>query len=88
MAQPLDEPNLFELTGDYTQITYSTSSITGRPQFSFAGPQGDKHAEGDEIQSSDTALGTEVTIVIESEPDRRTVTPTLLLPAIRIARGD
>lgn len=46
MAQALDEPNLFELSDQYTQITYSTTSITGRPQFSYAGPQGDIRVEG------------------------------------------
>jgi hypothetical protein len=88
MAQALDEPNLFELAGEYTQISYSTTSITGRPQFSYTGPQGDTRAEGDEIQTLRTALGTEVTVEIVSEPDRRTVTLTLLLPEIRIARGE
>jgi hypothetical protein len=88
MAQALDEPNLFELTGEYTQISYSTTSITGRPQFSYTGAHGDTRAEGDEIQTLLTPLGTEVTIEIASEPDRSTLTLTVLLPEIRIARAE
>jgi hypothetical protein len=88
MAQALEKPNLFELSGEYAQITYSTSSITGRPQFSFTGHQGDTSAEGDEIQTLDSALGTEVTVQIEAVPDQRTVTLTVLLPQITMARGD
>src|SRR4051812_924741 len=88
MAQALDDPNLFELSGEYTQITYSTTSITGRPQFSYAGPQGDTRVEGEQIQTLLTGLGTEATVEIVSEPDRRTVTLTVLLPEIRITRGE
>jgi hypothetical protein len=29
------QPNLFRLTGEYTQITYCTTSITGQPQFHY-----------------------------------------------------
>lgn len=88
MAQALNEPNLLELSGEYTQITYSTTSNTGRPQFSYAGSQGDTRVEGDDIQTLRTTLGTEVTVQIVSEPDRRTVTLTVLVPEIRIARGE
>jgi hypothetical protein len=88
MAQALDAPNLFELSGEYSQITYSTSSITGQPQFSYTGSQGDTRAEGGEIRTLPTALGTEVTVTIAFEADRRTVTLTVLLPEIRIARGE
>ena len=88
MAQALDEPNLFELAGEYTQISYSTTSISARPQFSYTGPQGDTQVEGDEIRTLSTALGTEVTVEILSEPDQRTVTLTVMLPEIRIVRGE
>ena len=66
MAQALDEPNLLEFSGEYTQITYSTTSNTGRPQFSYAGSQGDTRVEGDDIQTLRTTLGTEVTVQIVS----------------------
>lgn len=88
MADTLGEPNLFDLSGEYTQINYATSSIAGQPQFSYTGPQGDTRVEGEGIETLDTALGTEVTIEILAEPDNRRVTLTVLLPEIRIARGE
>lgn len=90
MAQAADAPNLFELSASYddTQITYSTSSFAGPPQFSYSGPKGDHSFSGDEITSLESALGTEVTVTLETVPDLQTVTLTLLLPDIRIAFGE
>ena len=90
MAQATDAPNLFELSSSYddTQITYSTSSFAGPPQFSYSGPKGDHSFAGDEIASLQSALGTEVTVTLEAVPDLQTVTLTLVLPDIAIAFGE
>ncbi len=76
--------NLFELSCADTQVTYSTSSFAGPPQLHYTGPEGDLNLSGDEIATQSSALGTEVTVTIESIPDLRTVTATLLLPSFRL----
>jgi hypothetical protein len=82
------EPNLFELRGeDGTQITYSTTSIAGTPEFSYMGPKGENAFSGDDIQTADSVLGREVTVTLESIPDARTTTLTLLEPPIRLGEG-
>lgn len=88
MAQAAQNPNLFELSYGETQISYSTSSITGPPQFSYSGPKGIHNFSGDEIQTLSSALGTEVTVTLEAVPDLHTITLTVLLPAITLSPGD
>lgn len=90
MAQTADAPNLFEFSSSYddTQITYSTSSLAGPPQFSYSGPKGDHSFTGGEITSLESALGTEVTVTLEAVPDLHTITLTLILPDIAIAFGE
>ena len=88
MAQATERPNLFELAYGDTQISYSTSSIDGRPRFNYSGPRGEHSFAGDEeIATLETALGTEVTVTLESIPDLRTVTLTLLIPDILVEPG-
>lgn len=60
MAQPVEtkrlEPNQFTLEGYDTQITFSTSSISGVPQFSFSDRVETRNFSGDEIHQEDTGV--------------------------------
>lgn len=75
-------PNLFTFSGrrDDTQVTFSTTSITGQPRFSYHDDTRDVSATGDEISVQRTVLGTLVTVSLETVPDLHTVTATLVLP--------
>jgi len=84
-----NEPNMFTLQGvgpkyKDIQISYSTSSITGQPLFSYKDSKGTHSFKGDEIRAQDTEMGTMVTVTLESIPDFRVTTLTLLLPAINL----
>jgi hypothetical protein len=88
MAQDLKslvEPNTYELSGDNTQITYSTTGVDGQPTFSYSGKKGEHSYSGDEIQTLDSALGTEVTVTLEDVADLHVITLTLLIPEMWIA---
>ena len=78
------QPNLFELAGEYTQITYSTTSFTGQPQFHYQDRQRDVNVTGDDIRSLETGIGTQVTVTLEVIPDLHTLTVTLLVPQINL----
>ncbi|HEX8156469.1 MAG TPA: hypothetical protein VF526_03690 [Solirubrobacteraceae bacterium] len=80
--------NLFELRGPDTQITFSTTSFGGGPQFSYSGPKGKHRFSGDEIDTQSTALGTEVTVTLESIPDLHTITLTVVLPHVEQKPGE
>lgn len=82
-------PNLFSLQGvghkyKDVQISYSTSSITGQPLFTYKDLKGTYSFKGDEIRTQKTEIGTMVTVTLESIPDFRVTTLTLLLPAINL----
>jgi hypothetical protein len=80
----LREPNLYELKCDGVELTYSTTSIDGSARFSFREAERKLDFSGEQIQTRATDLGTEVTVPLESIPDLRTVTLTLLVPAINL----
>ncbi len=89
MATATRQANLFELECDGIRITYSTSSFAGPPQLSYSGREGDLSFSGNEIETLPSALGTEVTVTLDSVPDLHTIALTLLLPAINLpADGD
>jgi hypothetical protein len=87
MATATKQANLFELSCDGVSVTYSTSSFAGPPQLSYSGPEGELSFSGNDIETLSSALGTEVTVTLETVPDLHTITLTLLLPAFRLPAG-
>lgn len=88
MAQELQEPNLYELVCGDRRVTYSTSSIVGQPQFSFTDADGQRTFSGDEIDVLDTAIGSLVAVTLEAAPDLHVISLTVVLPGIRMSRGE
>lgn len=86
METKLVEPNLFELRNDKVdvQITFSTSSFAGDPLLQFR--RGDEiHSfRGEEIRAVATEFAVQVTVTLEVIPDARSLTLTLLLPAVNL----
>ena len=82
--QAASGPNLYELKGGKLTITYSTSSIAGTAQFSFKKGSQTKTFSGSQIRTQTAATGTLVTVDIESVPDLKTVTFTLVLPQVNL----
>lgn len=82
-AQAL-QPNLFELSGHGTHITYSTSGIDGRPRFSFRDAHFNENFTGDQIRTLDSELGTLVTVSLKRSVDRGYTSATLLVPGVTL----
>jgi hypothetical protein len=80
----LKEPNLYELSCDDVALTYSTTSFDGSPRISFRDAERKLDFSGEQIRTSATELGTEVTVSLEFIADLRAVTLTLLVPAINL----
>lgn len=79
-------PNLFELQGYDIQITYSTSSIKGVPQFTFSGRGRELTFSGSDIKSEETGFGRSVTVVLENgAADAPIESLTLLLPFVQVS---
>ncbi|WP_421659224.1 hypothetical protein [Leptothermofonsia sp. ETS-13] len=80
------EPNLFELQGYDTQISFSASSIAGVPQFSYSDRVQTRTFSGDEILQEETGLGRMVTVQLQNkDADQGFETVTLLLPKVQLA---
>jgi hypothetical protein len=76
-------PNLYQLSGeDGSVIVYSTTSVTGGPEFSYQGALGENAFTGEMIDVLDTALGTEVTVVMNRIADGDTTVLTLIVPPV------
>jgi len=78
------EPNLYELTGYDTQVTYSTTGITGQPQLSFKNKVFNKNFTGGEIRTEDSELGKLVSVTLKPSVDTGTTSMTLLVPSVAL----
>ena len=81
---PNQTPNSFRLTSDNVQVNYSTTSIDGKPRFTFKKGRKTLEVAGNQISSSTVNIGTLVSVVLAAVPDKSTTTFSILLPAIRL----
>jgi len=81
---PSPTPNSFQLVGEDVRVNYSTTSIDGKPRFTFQKGRRTLEFVGDHISSSPINIGTLVSVVIATVPDESTTTFSILLPAIRL----
>lgn len=80
------QPNLFELQGYDTQITYSTTSITGVPQLSYVRGEISRTFSGDEIQLAEAGFGQSVTDLLQNgAADEPIESLTALLPIVQLS---
>jgi hypothetical protein len=78
------QANLFELSGKSIHVTYSSTSILGGPIFSYRDNQFSNSFRGEEIRLQETELGQLITVTLETIPDLRTVTFSLVLPTVTV----
>ena len=80
------EPNKFELQGYDIQITYSTTSFAGVPQFTFSGRGRELTFSGSDIKSEETGFGRSVTVLLENgAADAPVESLTVLLPFVQLS---
>ena len=94
-AYDLEQANHFELAylspvppwpPQSIQVTFSSTSITGQPQLSYRDYNLHLNFVGEEIDILDTQIGQLITVTLETIPDLRTVTFTLILPTVNVMR--
>src|SRR3982074_3057594 len=84
----IKQPTLLELAGEGIQITYSTTSFAGKPQFYYQDAGLSKLFVGDQIQVVDTDLGKLVSVVILLSIDTGSTSFTLLVPRVSLRLSD
>ncbi|MGH9163907.1 MAG: hypothetical protein ACRDZW_00105 [Acidimicrobiales bacterium] len=78
------QANLFDVQGGATTITYATTGITGQPSFHYQDAAHDVHAQGTDIRTKKTELGTLVTIDLDVVADGPSTTATLVLATVNL----
>ena len=86
IASQLTDANLVDITGPI-RINYSSSSIRGVPLVSYKDADLDLNFQDGEITRSQTPLGEMITVTLDNVVDAVTRTFTLVVPSIRLPRG-
>lgn len=81
---PNPTPNQYDLQGTGITISYSTTSIAGKPQLSIKKGRQTLSFGADDIDSVDTRLGELITVTIAQVPDKDITTFSFLLPVIQL----
>ena len=79
-------PNLFQLNGEGVTVTYSTTSIDGRPRFAYKKGRQTLSFVGSDIETANIGIGTVVSVVVARVPDKGTTTFSILLPSIQLPK--
>jgi hypothetical protein len=86
IANQLVDANLFDITGPI-RINYSASSFQGGPRVSYKDADLDLNFQDDEITRIQTPQGELVTVTLDNVVDAFTRTFTLVVPSVRLLRG-
>jgi hypothetical protein len=84
----IKQPNMFEFSGDGIQITYVTTAFDGRPLFNYHDANHSKAFHGDQIRSSQSELGTLVSVMINPAVDTGSTSFTVLIPRVNLRASD
>ncbi len=80
----MKQANLFELHNAALQITYSTSSLDGKPQLSYKKGATSLNFRGSQLRRKETEIGTLITVSLKVVPDSSTTVFSLLLPRVNV----
>src|SRR4051794_38096084 len=83
-----EQPNLFHLSGGGVTITYSTTSIDGRPRLTYQAGMRTLSFSGDEITVEQTTAGTLVSVRLVMTVDTGSTTFSMLIPRCNLNGGE
>jgi hypothetical protein len=86
-------PSLYNLSGynskgQQVKVSYSTSSITGTPLFHYEDKEQKLDFTGDQIRTTESEIGTLVTVTIRRTVNTNSTTFSLLLPRINLRQAN
>lgn len=82
--RPVTTPNLYLLRGAQLHITYSTTSLDGKPRFSYQDASQALIFEGAQIRTVITEIGMLVSVTLVTTIDRGNTTFTLVAPTVNL----
>ena len=78
------QANQFSLIGGDTTISYSSTSVSGRPLLNYKQGKSERHFIGDEIRTEKVEFGKLVTVTTGNPGDELNTTVTLLVPTVTL----
>ena len=82
--QQSETPNLYEFDHHGTHLSYSTTSITGKPLFTYRHARQEQSFSGDDIHVQQAEPGMLVTVYIKRAIDTGSTSLTLILPRVNL----
>lgn len=82
------QPNLYELSGDGINITYTLQPFAGPPQFNYHDATQSHLFKGKEIRTVDTEIGSLVSVTLRLTPNSGSTSFTVLIPKVNLGRSD
>jgi len=82
------DANLFQVSGDGIQITYSSNGFDGKPHFNYHDAHQSKAFSGDQIRTTKTEIGMLVSVVINPSVDTGSTAFSLLVPSVNLSLSD
>lgn len=83
----MNQANNFVLTGEHVHVTYSATSITGKPLLRYQDAHISMSFEGDAIRTVESDVGTLVSVTLMTTVDSGSTTFTLIVPHVNIDSG-
>ncbi|MEH1829902.1 MAG: hypothetical protein V7L22_31960 [Nostoc sp.] len=81
-------PDFYQFQGKNVNITYSTTSFTGKPLFTYKDKQQTLNFTGNEqIRTVETEIGTLVTVTIRQTVDTGNTLFTLIVPRVNLGNS-
>ncbi len=76
--------NLFELHSFTLKISYSASSLDGKPLLSYHKGSTNLQFRGNQLRQKQTEIGLLITVTLKMMPDARTTYFTVIIPQVNI----
>jgi hypothetical protein len=82
------EANLYVLSDEDMAIRYFSGDADSPPTLSFENALYDKQYTGEEVEVTETSLGSVVTVYVDANPDLNVLTFSLLVPDVNIKNSE
>jgi hypothetical protein len=79
---------MYQLHGGGIHVTYSTTSISGKPLFNYQDANGAQSFSGDQINVTPTPIGSLVTVTIRRTVDSGSTSFSVLVPNVNLPGVD
>lgn len=80
----MQQANLFTLHNATLKVSYSASSLDGKPQLSYQKGAISLNFRGSQVRHKPTEIGILISVTLKTVPDSRTVVFSLLLPLVNV----